>query len=346
MTIFVGIIVLKIKRVEIHEIQNLMSYLNDNWSSNHILSQNKKLFDWQYKKNNEYNFIVAKENKKIFGFQGYIPLNQYDIELNSKEIFLAMWMAKKKGSVGLGYNINKKLIEIANPNLTIVLGINESLLNFHKWQKYKIGYLDHHVLISNSIDRFSLINNYSKKKNNIKSPIIGVNFFKASKASDFSLIHNSLFEYQRPLKSKNYFINRYLNHPIYKYDIYFAIYESKIRSIVVTRVVEFKKSRAIRLVDYAGSNKDIYLLTENLYQLLEIKDAEYIDFYSHGINKDHFKKAGFINKDEIKDLIVPNYFEPFVRKNINISYAYKSNEKISNLRLFKGDGDQDRPSQQ
>ncbi len=344
--IFMGIILLKVKRVKNHEIKALMNYINDQWSSNHILSQNKRLFDWQYKKNNEYNFIVAMENKKIFGFQGYIPLNQYDTDLDNKEIFLAMWMAKKEGSVGLGYNINKKLIEIANPNLIIVLGINESLLNFHKWQKYKVGYLDHHVLISNSIDRFSLIKNYSKKKNNIKSPNTSVSLFKVSKVSDFSLIKSSLFEHQSPLKSKNYFINRYFNHPIYNYDIYFTIYENKIRSIVVTRVVKAKKSKAIRLVDYAGSNKDIYLLTENLYQLLQIKDAEYIDFYSHGINKDHFKKAGFINKDEIKDLIVPNFFEPFVRKNINISYAYRSNEKINNLRLFKGDGDQDRPSQE
>ena len=145
-----------------------------------------------------------------------------------------MWMAKRREVVGLGYNINKKLIEIANPNLTIVLGINESLLNFHKWQKYKIGYLDHHVLISNSIDRFSLIKNYSNKKNNIKPPNTSIRLLKVSKVSDFSSINSSIFEHQSPLKSKNYFINRYYKNRIYNYEIYFTIYENKIRSIIVT----------------------------------------------------------------------------------------------------------------
>ena len=40
--------------------------------------------------------------------------------------------------------------------------------------------------------------------------------------------------------------------------------------------------------------------------------------------------------------IIPEYFEPFVNKNIDLYSAYISNEK--NIRLFKGDGDMDRPS--
>ena len=44
-------------------------------------------------------------------------------------------------------------------------------------------------------------------------------------------------------------------------------------------------------------------------------------------------------------MVVPNYFEPFVNKNIDISVGYRKYNNIKgNVRIFKGDGDQDRPT--
>ena len=54
--------------------------------------------------------------------------------------------------------------------------------------------------------------------------------------------------------------------------------------------------------------------------------------------------GGLKNKDEYKNLIVPNHFEPFENKNIDIIIAYLSFYKNNtNIRLFKGDSDMDRP---
>ena len=46
-----------------------------------------------------------------------------------------------------------------------------------------------------------------------------------------------------------------------------------------------------------------------------------------------------LNQEEI---IVPNYFEPFEKKNVKLEIAYKS--KSDNYVAFKGDSDQDRPN--
>ena len=55
-------------------------------------------------------------------------------------------------------------------------------------------------------------------------------------------------------------------------------------------------------------------------------------------------KAGFLEVDfKNKELVIPNHFEPFVQKNIAISY-FTDSQCIENLRIFKADGDQDRPS--
>ena len=50
---------------------------------------------------------------------------------------------------------------------------------------------------------------------------------------------------------------------------------------------------------------------------------------------------GFIQKDTVND-IIPHYFEPFLKKNVSIEFAYKTKER--NYAFFKADGDQDRPS--
>ena len=48
---------------------------------------------------------------------------------------------------------------------------------------------------------------------------------------------------------------------------------------------------------------------------------------------------------KVKNLVVPDYYEPFIRKNINLMYGYmcKYNKK-NKVRILKGDGDQDRPN--
>ena len=60
------------------------------------------------------------------------------------------------------------------------------------------------------------------------------------------------------------------------------------------------------------------------------------------MDKKILKKAGFKQNKFTKNIIIPNYFEPFVKENINICTAVWP--KKTQLLIFKGDGDQDRPS--
>ena len=54
-------------------------------------------------------------------------------------------------------------------------------------------------------------------------------------------------------------------------------------------------------------------------------------------------KSG-LHKNNFNDqIVVPNYFEPFVKKNINLKWAIKSNNPVMTP-MFKGDCDQDRPN--
>ena len=62
---------------------------------------------------------------------------------------------------------------------------------------------------------------------------------------------------------------------------------------------------------------------------------EYIDILCSGLDEKMLMQSGFTKLDNDGDMIIPNYFEPFVQENVKVHYE-KSNE---NLIIFKGDAD-------
>ena len=108
----------------------------------------------------------------------------------------------------------------------------------------------------------------------------------------------------------------------------------------ITRRINVGKRNCIRIVDIISDFNPDLDLKNGMQKLLGINESEYIDCYNYGVNKDVLQNWGFVLKKE-NEVIVPNYFEPFLKKNINLKFAYKSQESI---KIFKGDSDQDRPN--
>ena len=73
------------------------------------------------------------------------------------------------------------------------------------------------------------------------------------------------------------------------------------------------------------------------------RSAEYIDISHVGLDESVLEAGGFINKAKT-NLIVPNYFEPFNMRNIELGYTFKSIDKNEQAIFFKADADQDRPN--
>ena len=154
-----------------------------------------------------------------------------------------------------------------------------------------------------------------------------------------------LFSEYWPTKSIKYIVNRYVNNPFYSYKIYKLYKKKKLLGLFVIRKISKNDQNVLRIVDYYGSNESFGLSYLMFKDLLKKHNAEYIDMYSFGIPINTLESAGLITRDRQKGLVIPNYFEPFVKKNIDITYAYKAENSHHPVRLFKGDGDQERPSQ-
>ena len=323
-----------LKRLKIDEYNNFKKFLIKNYYKNHILAKNKNLFDWFYKSNKFYNFIIALKNKSIIGVIGYIPLKKFDKKLKKNHYFFSIASVLKSKVPGIFLKLILKVRSFNTSDFVGVVGINQELLNFHRWIGYKVFLMNHHFF-QNKNFKIKIL----KKK--YKRTIIAktLNIIKINK-NNLSLIDKNIFKKQTPQKSNTYLLNRYIKNPFYKYNIY-LLKKSNIKILVISRILKVKKVSILKIIDCIYNREDFKYIGTSLQKILEETKCEYADMYSYGISKKLCQKSGFLNRYQGKE-IIPEYFEPFVNKNIDIYGAYISKNK--NIRLFKGDGDMDRPS--
>jgi hypothetical protein len=146
-----------------------------------------------------------------------------------------------------------------------------------------------------------------------------------------------------PVKTPTYFIRRFLEHPFYDYAVYAIEIAGEVRGLLAMRVAQHEASRCLRIVDFMGDTAALAECGSALNEILNAADAEYLDFWQYGIAETVLARAGFAQCDPAGDVIVPAYFEPFVRKNARIFSAiqYQGSDAII---VCRADGDQDRPN--
>ncbi len=336
-----GIVVELLQHNDFHKFQ---SFIREHWKKDHIFVQDTSIFEFQHKSSSNYHYMVAKQYDELLGVHGVIPQVQFDEFLPRDQIFLGLWKVLDTESVGTGILLYQNILNEYDPEFIGVIGYNDQVLPFYIWQGFEVGIMNHHFVLSPDKTVFKIAN--------VPSRICGKNINSASTISyklitesDFKCLDTSeIYLHQIPSKSDAYIVNRFMNHPIYEYHVYAITDADQVLAICVIRPVVQDSSIVLRFVDFMGPNDVFALLGQFVHSLLNEYEAEYLDFYSHGIPIECIEKAGFLNRQEYDDLIIPDYFEPFERKNIDLRYAYKITESQEDVRLFKSDGDQDRPS--
>ena len=335
---------IKFSNLNTKDLKNFQKFIKKHWNKNHIYANDISFFNWQHKIKYNYNCIVAKSNKQILGVQAFIPQNQYDNKLPGNQIFLALFRCLANSKPGTGLLLYNSLINKYVPQFIGTTGFNSNMILFHKWQGFKIGQMNHYVALSPYKKKFNIALVPKNFQIRIKKKKKYINYQKINLKNIDNYVAKKIYSYQIPNKSNTFIKNRFMKHPIYKYLLYGSIINNKAQAICVFRVIKKSKRAVIKLVDFIGQNKFFPLFNNLFIDLIKKYSAEYIDFYSYGIKSNYIIKAGFINRKKYQKLIIPEYFEPFVKKNIDLMYGYKTSIKYPLVRLFKADGDRDRPS--
>ncbi|MBX7491514.1 hypothetical protein [Helicobacter turcicus] len=318
------------------EYDKLISFLKEHWKSDHIFVKSKEMLDFQHldKATQQYNFIIAlnPQTQEFDAVLGFIPLNFFDNNLTHNEFWLAIWKVKDSSKKsGIGLKVLLYFFNTFKPNFIAAIGISEDAKRIYKAFKYKLGNLEHFYIKNPLYKDFQIAHfeNDKRAQNKLQTPYS----FKAINPKDLTI--KGVFH---PLKSKDFLENRYAKHPFYTYKIYGIFEKELLKSAFVFRKLEVNGHCCLRIVDWLGD------FIPNLYAcfvslLLEF-EAEYIDFLCYVENQNALLNMGFTLK--AKGEIIPNYFEPYLKENINLEFAYKS--KVSPCVIFKGDSDQDRPN--
>ncbi|MBU1012552.1 MAG: hypothetical protein KKG99_06075 [Bacteroidetes bacterium] len=329
----------KISRCNASEFCDLVDFLQKYWKDDHIFVKCPALLKWQHLDGSFINFIIAREtgSNRILGIFGFIPTSQFDKDLSTnKDTWGAIWKVTDDAPYGLGMNIMQFFHDEVKPLSHVSVSNTDIALNLYKLTRQKTGYLNQYYILSDSVKQYTIAKPGRKNEAEIRLPD-EVLIKEIRLSSDFSLSHPF-----HPQKSITYLINRYQNHPIYKYR-FFGIYEgTAIFAIFVIRKQFANNSSCLRLVDIYGEINSIGRAYHQLQKLIMKEESEYIDCCNYGIDEAIFARMGFVKLDPEGDTIIPNYFEPFEQRNVAINFAIKM--QYSDYIIFKGDADQDRPS--
>ena len=226
-----------------------------------------------------------------------------------------MWLStKNKKNPNSGIDLLYYLIKKYKKHIIGTVGLNEKTILIYKILGFKTGYLDHYYISNPKFKKFNLAKVPIYKKYNIqrRSNLFHIevtnkiNFYK--KNINLKKYENFFF------KNYTYFRSKYYENPFYKYKFYLINKKKRTLGFFVGRVCAYKGSKALRFVEFFGSLKIIKNIKHSLIELLKDSNYEYIDFYNFGINRKIIKKCGFRLNTLNKKIVIPNYYEPFLKK--------------------------------
>ncbi len=330
----------------IDEVDELVVFLSNYWRNDHIFTYSREVLDFQHKDciNSRYNFVLAKDkgSDEIHSVLGFVPTYQFDSEIKRTEVWPCIWKSRDDVHVkGLGVSLYHYLKEHIKIETISILGISEIALGIYKHWNFETGKIEQYFFPNYRMQKYQILGGNTKFEQHTKSDCMTLRemsqaeFEAVSDIELLSLINN--------YKSKKYYINRFFRHPVYQYK-FFSVADGKvIKLIFVARICHAKQSKCIRIVDCIGNIEALSGISCALQNYLYENQLEYIDFVEVGLNADYFIKAGFINR-KAAGTIVPNYFEPFLKENVDLDYAYKTVLEKKEPVFFKADADQDRPN--
>ena len=330
-----------IRLLKKEEYGDAIDFIRKYWSERHVFCRNKEIFEFQHgdAASGEYDFIVAVHNEtgEIHATLGYISSSIYDggSKENPESVAGVLWKVrddvknKEIGSLGLGvlFYLMKKFPDSAY----LALGLSEYSQKIYKALHFNFATMAHYYIASKYTPEFHIVDKPYVNKESKCNPDYDVRIIES--------IPDNFESAYYPRKSSEYIRRRYIEHLFYKYQLCGIYKDEVLKCVWVIRPTDVEGSRVIRLVDMVGDLSEVKNIEGNVHELLKALNAEAIDCYNYGIDSKVFADAGFASVSG--DTIVPNYYEPFLRENVDMHCASYAKKPVV---MFKGDSDQDRPN--
>lgn len=328
---------LKVRRAVIEDIPNIMQFMDEHWKPGNILAKDRNFFEWQFVDGDKVNMFIGidEEEGKIYGMIGAIVYSKSE----HPDISGCTWQTIKSSNPMLGMELMECMYTHICPRYVYSLGLTKKAARINSFLGMQPVIMDHYYRLA---DRD---NYYIAKVINKDIPKVGKTGYTLDKVDSVDemkmVITEETLRHQVLSKDYTYVQKRYFEHPVYVYDVWRICNDKKVAvAILITREEVIKSSKILKIIDYYGGIKHLGMITEALDQLMIEKEYEFADIYSYGVPTELYEKAGLLKCDKKSENIIPNYFHPFVQENIDLLTL---EPVVEGTKLFRGDGDQDRP---
>lgn len=338
---------MRIERLHENNLEELMSFFRLVYGNNHALGNDEDLIKWQYQsKDSVYlNFLTARDASGICGVIGVIPSNHFDSELEcAGGTWLTTWQVLPTSRGVIGISLFKAALAQygLHGGLTGTIGLKPATLPMYRALGFDVGKMSRHILLNPKSSRYSLLTGRHDDIQRLKKPATAESnvHWRRVTTDEIDQSSNVVFD-QEPAKSRRYLVQRYLQHPRYRYLVYSKQNQSY-STFVVLRQVSHNGQAAFRLVDVCGKPESCDDLNGLLCSLLEDSDAQYVDCVHLGFGN-QLSRVGFAELSCEESVQVPHHFEPFDARSHAVWYAIRHGNTQNRPMIFLGDGDQDRP---
>lgn len=321
------------------DIPDIMTFFKNHWKDTHILANDRAFFEYEFCRGGEVCFVLLfNRDREIEGTLGYIPYGD-----DNRDIFIVMWKVINNGQLFAGVGLLNYLIENGRCRHIYTSGLNEGTRNIYRYMGFQTGKLSHFYMLNPACEyKIALIEDETEINFNTPDGSVETELKEIKGEKEFLEFYIPEKREDKIAKSAEYMVHRYFRNPKYKYGIYQLSKQGNLTSsFLIVRRQQANDSNILRIIDFVGDESLLQYVGVPLRNMMDGMNYEYIDMYEFGIDDNVLLKAGFTKKEENSKNIIPDYFSPFVRKNIDINIFW---EKETNPIILKGDGDQDRPS--
>lgn len=326
-----------VRRAVYEDIPDIMRFMDEHWKPGNILAVNREFFEWQFLDGDKLNLFIGvdEERGKIYGMIGAVVYSHSA----APDISTCTWQVIKSSNPMLGIELSEYMLEQLNMRYNIGAGLSKKAVKLHKLLGHVIIEMDHYYRLADRED-YKIAKVIDKSIPDVEEtgyslePIYSVEEMKQVISEEALASHIMSKDYA-------YIRKRYFEHPVYQYDVWKIVDAGGDScSVLITRDEVMQDRRACKIIDHYGKTEDLGKIALALDRLMKEKEYEFVDVYSFGIPVDIYEQGGFLRCDGTSENIIPNYFHPFVQENITLKMV---DPILEGSRLFRGDGDQDRP---
>ncbi len=314
------------------EKKQVIDFINQHFDWKLPLVNLPEYFEFYYQSGKALQYALAFVDDELSAVAGYIRANSSA----RPDVWVSVWVAKK-GQNGVGLELMNALPELVGANVVACNNIRPKTMAFYRflgWDAQRMGHFY----------RLAGLSEYHLAK--ISDPTVlsvSGDLLLEPIESPMALAARGLPDSPHtPKKDLWYLARRYFSFPHLTYQVHAACGEDgKALCYLVSRVVDSGVGKVLRIVDFVGDTALLPRLGKAIDQLLHEAEAEYAELYCAGVPAELLAAAGFSERKEQSENILPNYLTPPLFE--NTEYYYFTN-RPDGFVMFKADGDQDRPN--